>query len=221
MHKLNGIGIIDEAHLIFSGQSTELASQLESMVKLIRSKGVGLFFVTQNATDISPGVLSQLGLKIQHAVRAFTAKDRKALKQSVENLPDSEFYDATDALTNLGVGEAIVTGLGKKSVPTPLVTALLRAPQSRMGVLTDSEVSTLLSQSPISDKYNEKINRESAYEILNEKLAKAAIAAEQHKGDKSTAKRKSSSSTSAIVKMLTSATFVRGVFGLLNKMLSK
>ncbi|QDO99907.1 helicase HerA-like domain-containing protein [Thalassotalea sp. PS06] len=212
---------IDEAHLIFSGQSPELASQLESMVKLIRSKGVGLFFVTQNATDISPGVLSQLGLKIQHAVRAFTAKDRKALKQSVENLPDSEFYDATDALTNLGVGEAIVTALDKKSVPTPLVTTLLRAPQSRMGVLTDTEVSTLVSQSPISDKYNEKLNRESAYEILNEKLANAAATAKQREDNKPATTKKSSSSASAIVKMLTSATFVRGVFGLLNKMISK
>src|SRR5690606_30533614 len=111
---------IDEAHLIFDNANQVLISQLETIIKLIRSKGVGIFFVTQNPVDIAPAVLSQLGLKIQHALRAFTASDRKAIKQTAENYPLSEYYNTDEIITQLGTGEALVTLLNEKGIPTPL-----------------------------------------------------------------------------------------------------
>jgi len=161
---------IDEAHLVFQNASKALLEQIEAIVKLIRSKGVGLFFVTQNPTDIPDAVLGQLGMKIQHALRAFTAKDRKAIKLSAQNYPDSDYYDVEELLTELGIGEALVTVLNEKGIPTPLAHTLLRAPQSRMDVLEDKEIDTIIKKSVIMNKYNEDIDRESAYEILNEKI---------------------------------------------------
>jgi uncharacterized protein len=161
---------IDEAHLIFDTASDVLLGQIETMVKLIRSKGVGLFFVTQNPTDVPDDILSQLGLKIQHSLRAFTAKDRKNIKQTSQNYPLSEFYKTDEVLTSMGIGEALVTALGEKGKPTPLVHTLLRAPVSRMDVLTSSEISELVENSELVKKYNQEINRESAYEILTDKI---------------------------------------------------
>ncbi len=165
---------IDEAHLIFEEANDALLDQIEVIVKLIRSKGVGIFFVTQNPTDIPDDVLSQLGLKVQHALRAFTAKDRKAIKLVAENYPLTEHYDVDQLLTGLGIGEALITGLSEKGIPTPLVHTYLRAPQSRMDVLSDREIDRILDKSEIIDDYNQEIDRDSAYEILNEKLARAA-----------------------------------------------
>ncbi|MEM9934781.1 MAG: helicase HerA-like domain-containing protein [Bacteroidota bacterium] len=164
---------IDEAHLIFDEASDELLDQLESIVKLIRSKGVGLIFVTQNPADIPDEVLGQLGLKIQHALRAFTAKDRKAIKLASENFPLTDYYDIDELLTQLGIGEALVTALNEKGIPTPLVHTMLRAPQSRMDILTKAEIRAIIGQSEIIDDYNKDINRESAYEVLKEKIAEA------------------------------------------------
>ncbi|HFS67456.1 MAG TPA: DUF853 family protein, partial [Flavobacteriia bacterium] len=163
---------IDEAHLIFKEASKALLSQIESIVKLIRSKGVGVYFVTQNPKDIPADVLSQLGLKVQHALRAFTANDRKAIKLAAQNYPDSEFYDTATVLTELGIGEALVSGLNEKGIPTPLVKTMLRAPMSRMDVLTPQEIQQVISKSKIYKKYNEEIDRESAYELLGEKIEK-------------------------------------------------
>ena len=165
---------IDEAHLIFEEANDALLDQIEVIVKLIRSKGVGIFFVTQNPTDIPDDVLSQLGLKIQHALRAFTAKDRKAIKLVAENYPLTDHYDVDQVLTELGIGEALITGLNEKGIPTPLVHTFLRAPQSRMDVLSDREIDRILDRSEIIDDYNQDIDRESAYEILKEKMARAA-----------------------------------------------
>jgi len=178
---------IDEAHLIFDEASDALLDQIEAIVKLIRSKGVGLFFVTQNPTDVPDAVLGQLGLKVQHALRAFTAKDRKAIKLTAENYPISEFYDTAEALTSLGIGEALVTALSEKGSPTPLAHCMLRAPQSRMDVLTDAEIDELISHSKIIEKYNEEIDRESAYEILNAKLEKAGSEEQNKKMKKANA----------------------------------
>ena len=161
---------IDEAHLIFDTATDVLLGQIETMVKLIRSKGVGLFFVTQNPTDVPDDILSQLGLKIQHSLRAFTAKDRKNIKQTSQNYPLSEFYKTDEVLTSMGIGEALVTALGEKGKPTPLVHTLLRAPVSRMDVLTSSEIGELVENSELVKKYNQEINRESAYEILTDKI---------------------------------------------------
>ncbi|NJB86542.1 hypothetical protein GGR26_002310 [Lewinella marina] len=172
---------IDEAHLVFEEATDALLDQLEAIIKLIRSKGVGLIFVTQNPADIPSDVLGQLGLKVQHALRAFTAKDRKAIKLASENYPLSEFYDIDQTLTELGTGEAFVTALDRKGRPTPLVRTLLRAPESRMDVLTDREISSLVSGSPLARKYNEEVDRESAYEILEKKLERARTEEHQAK----------------------------------------
>ncbi len=170
---------IDEAHLIFEEASGALMDQIETMVKLIRSKGVGLFFCTQNPDDVPTAVLSQLGLKVQHALRAFTAKDRKGIKLAAENFPITEYYQVDELLTQMGIGEALVTALDEKGIPTPLVHTYLRAPQSRMDVLSDAEVREIVSSSKLVNKYNTEMDRESAYELLNEKLAEAEEAAEK------------------------------------------
>jgi DNA helicase HerA-like ATPase len=214
---------IDEAHLIFDTASKALLSQIESIVKLIRSKGIGLYFVTQNPTDIPEGVLSQLGLKIQHALRAFTAKDRKAIKLTAQNYPETDYYDTAGILTSLGIGEALISALDEKGRPSPLAATMLRAPESRMGVLTDRELSDLIADSELTDKYNEDIDRESAEEMLQEKIDQANEDEIKEKAAKEKAQpsRSSSSRTSSrqnpIIKVLTSASFIRGVMGILGK----
>lgn len=172
---------IDEAHLVFNNASKALLEQIEAIIKLIRSKGVGVYFITQNPTDVPDAVLSQLGLKIQHALRAFTAKDRKEIKQTAENYPISEFYDTDEVLTSLGIGEALVTALNEKGIPTPLSATLMRAPETRMDILTEKEIDVVISQSNLLSKYNEEIDRESAAEILEKKITKAQGKAEQEK----------------------------------------
>lgn len=165
---------IDEAHLIFNEASDALLRQIETIVKLIRSKGIGIYFCTQNPMDVPASVLSQLGLKVQHALRAFTAADRKIIKQTAENYPESEFYKTDELLTQVGIGEALITMLNEKGIPTPLVHCMLRAPQSRMDVLTDTELTAITSSSKIARFYNEAIDSNSAYEILTQKLEAAA-----------------------------------------------
>lgn len=221
---------IDEAHLIFNEASKALLNQIESIVKLIRSKGIGLYFVTQNPTDVPEAVLSQLGLKIQHALRAFTAKDRKAIKLTAQNYPDTDYYDTAEVLTALGIGEALVSALDEKGRPTPLAATLMRAPMSRMDILNETELNNLLADSKLALKYNETIDRESAYEILNKKIEKAeAIQAKEEAREAAEKKQKSKAKTTSrssdrinpIVKVLTSATFIRAAFGILSKVIKK
>lgn len=164
---------IDEAHLIFKEASDALLDQIESIIKLIRSKGVGVFFCTQNPYDIPEAVLAQLGLKVQHALRAFTEKDRKAIKKTAENYPVSGFYKTAEVLTSLGIGQALVTALDEKGIPTPLAAVHLRAPMSRLGVLSAEESEQLVAKSFLASKYNEIIDRESAFEMLQKKLQAA------------------------------------------------
>ncbi len=206
---------VDEAHVVFENASKTLLDQLETIVKLIRSKGIGIYFVTQNPKDIPADILSQLGLKIQHALRAFTAKDRKAIKLASENYPDSEFYETDTVLTQLGIGEAFVSALNEKGIPTPLARTMLRAPMSRMDVLSQEELKEQIAKSHIAPKYNQVIDSDSAYEMLSRKVQLP----EPEVQKKST--RSSSRSTrrrvDPVVKVLTSATFIRGVFGILNK----
>ncbi|RKN79729.1 helicase HerA-like domain-containing protein [Ulvibacterium marinum] len=212
---------IDEAHLIFKEASKALLDQIESIVKLIRSKGIGLYFVTQNPTDVPNEVLAQLGLKVQHALRAFTARDRKAIKLTAENYPESEFYDTKEVLTSLGIGEALISALDEKGRPTPLAATLLRAPMSRMDVLTDSELEDVIDSSKLVKKYGEIIDRESAYEILNEKIEKAEVLAEKERKQPTRRRTTSRRSTrqNPVIKVLTSATFIRGVLGVLKKVI--
>lgn len=164
---------IDEAHLVFNNANNVLLSQLETIIKLIRSKGVGIFFVTQNPVDIAPAVLSQLGLKIQHSLRAFTANDRKAIKQTSENYPLSEYYKTEDLITQLGTGEALVTLLNEKGIPTPLAATMLCPPQSRMDILSQQEIDQLVNKSGLTNKYNRIVDTKSAHEILTEKMEAA------------------------------------------------
>ena len=170
---------IDEAHLIFKEASDALLNQIESIIKLIRSKGVGIYFCTQNPYDIPDAVLSQLGLKVQHALRAFTEKDRKAIKKTAENYPISEFYKTDELLTSIGIGQALISALNEKGIPTPLAATHLRAPMSRIGALTVDEINQVVSASTIAAKYNEVIDRESAFEILNAKLNSATESLEE------------------------------------------
>lgn len=164
---------IDEAHLVFQEATDALLQQIETVIKLIRSKGVGIFFCTQNPQDIPASVLSQLGLKVQHALRAFTAADRKTIKQAAENYPETTYYQVNELITELGIGEALITMLNEKGIPTPLVHTLLTSPRSRMDILTDAEISALTTRSKLVKKYEQTIDNQSAYEIVSGKLEEA------------------------------------------------
>lgn len=161
---------IDEAHLVFQEASSALLQQIETIIKLIRSKGIGIFFCTQNPTDVPPAVLSQLGFKLQHALRAFTAKDRKSIKSMAENFPFSEYYKTDELLTQMGTGEALFTCLNEKGLPTPLVYTLLTSPRSRMDILDENEIEAVVKRSRLTSLYNRDIDPESAYEILTRKI---------------------------------------------------
>ncbi len=183
MDKPKLVMFIDEAHLIFQEASDALLEQIETVIKLIRSKGIGIFFCTQNPMDVPASVLGQLGLKVQHALRAFTAADRKTIKQTADNYPETEFYQTENLITELGIGEALVTMLNEKGVPTPLVHTMLLSPRSRMDVLTDDELAAINTKSKLVEKYNEVIDVDSAYEMLNRKIAEAEAVAPAPKGN--------------------------------------
>ena len=216
---------IDEAHLIFQEASQALLQQIETIIKLIRSKGIGIFYCTQNPMDVPAPVLAQLGLKVQHALRAFTAADRKVIKQTAQNYPETEFYETDELLTQLGIGEALVTMLNEKGIPTPLVHCMLRPPQSRMDILTEPEIDSLVAKSKIAGKYNQVVDSESAYEILNEKLNEAAKEDEQakqrkiqEKAEKKSAKNEKGFFDDPVVKSMTRTagnTIVRSLLGVL------
>src|SRR5690349_14172962 len=165
---------IDEAHLIFEEASKALLDQINTVIKLIRSKGIGIYFCTQNPMDVPASVLGQLGLKIQHSLRAFTANDRQVIKQTAENYPETAFYQTADLITQLGIGEALVTLLNEKGIPTPLVHTMMCTPRSRMDILTEAEIAEVLRKSKLVAKYNTVTDSQSAYEILTAKLEEAA-----------------------------------------------
>ena len=173
-----------------------------------------------------------MGLKVQHALRAFTAKDRKAIKLTAQNYPDTDYYDTAEVLTSLGIGEALVSALNEKGKPTPLAATMMRAPMSRMDILSERELSSLLADSKMVRKYNEDIDRESAYEMLNKKIAQAEAEEAKEKAKKekedlkkaeskrrTSSSRRSSSRQNPIVKVLSSPTVIRSVLGILTKLL--
>ncbi|RJQ68794.1 DUF853 family protein [Pseudonocardiaceae bacterium YIM PH 21723] len=160
----------DEAHLLFSGASKAFVEQIEQTVKLIRSKGVGVFFCTQLPTDIPNNVLSQLGARVQHALRAFTPDDQRALSQTVKTYPTTPTYQLDKALTSLGIGEAIVTVLSEKGAPTPVAWTRLRPPRSLMASIGTEAIAQAAKSSDLAAKYTETIDRESAYEKLTNKV---------------------------------------------------
>lgn len=149
---------IDEAHLLFNDSNKIIQDKIESIIKLIRSKGVGIIFCTQTPADISVNVLGQLGLKIQHSLRAFTAKDRKSVKMMAQNFPETSFYNVEEDLTSLGIGEAFVTLLRENGTPSPLVKTLIAPPMSRMGILDDKELIIVINRSTLKSKYGIKNN---------------------------------------------------------------
>ncbi|HET6768930.1 MAG TPA: helicase HerA-like domain-containing protein, partial [Chitinophagaceae bacterium] len=209
---------IDEAHLIFQEASSALLQQIETIIKLIRSKGIGIFFCTQNPMDVPASVLAQLGLKVQHALRAFTAADRKVIRQTAENYPETEFYKTEDLITQLGIGEALITMLDEKGIPTPLVHCMIRPPQSRMDVLTEAEIDTLVAKSKIASGYNKIVDNKSAYEILTEKLNEAAKEDDEKKLRKKSAKEDKGFFDDPIVRSMTRTagnTIVRSLLGVL------
>lgn len=225
MDKPKLVMFIDEAHLIFQEANDALLQQIETIIKLIRSKGIGIYFCTQNPMDVPASVLAQLGLKVQHALRAFTAADRKTIRQTAQNYPETTFYKTEDLITHLGTGEALVTILNEKGIPTPLAHCMIRPPQSRMDILTEQEIDTLVAKSKIAAKYNEVIDNKSAYEMLNEKLEEATQRTEEVKqpaekkvpAPKPAAKEKSVMDNPVVKSMTRTAgnTLVRTLLGVL------
>ncbi|PTR31913.1 hypothetical protein C8K36_101956 [Rhodococcus sp. OK519] len=165
--------VFDEAHLLFADASKAFLAQVEQTVKLIRSKGVGVFFCTQLPTDVPNAVLSQLGARVQHALRAFTPDDQKALTKTVRTYPTTEHYDLEKALTSLGTGEAVVTVLSEKGAPTPVAWTRMRPPRSRMDTIGDAGIRRAAASSTLQAKYGQTIDRESAYELLTAKVSGA------------------------------------------------
>jgi uncharacterized protein len=216
---------IDEAHLIFQEASDALLQQIETIIKLIRSKGVGIFFCTQNPMDVPASVLGQLGLKVQHALRAFTAADRKVIKQTAQNYPETNFYQTDELITQMGIGEALITMLSEKGIPTPLVHTMLIAPRSRMDVLNEGEIDAIVGKSKLVAKYNQVVDSESAYEILTAKLEEAAVKTKEQeetkaeeKAEKKSAKKEEGFFDNPVVKQVgrTAASVItRGLLGAL------
>ncbi|WP_316746126.1 helicase HerA-like domain-containing protein [Pedobacter gandavensis] len=161
---------IDEAHLLFKDSSKAFLEQIEMIIRLIRSKGVGVFFCTQSPTDIPESVLSQLGNRIQHALRVFTPNDADALRKTVNTYPGSTFYKIDKVLTSLGTGQALITVLNEKGIPTEVTATMLTPPKAVMGPLSGSEYEKLVLSSPMNKKYGTTVDPESAYEILTKRL---------------------------------------------------
>src|SRR5690606_5703774 len=167
----------DEAHLLFDGASKALRDQVEQVVRLIRSKGVSVFFVTQSPRDLPSDVLAQLGNRVQHALRAFTPDDEKAMRAAARTFPRTRWYDVEELLTSVGTGEAVVTVLNRKGNPTPTVACHLLAPASNMSTMPEDEFQRRLSASGQVRSYRETLDRESAREVLERKFQSARDAA--------------------------------------------
>jgi DNA helicase HerA-like ATPase len=164
----------DEAHLLFEDASKALEAHIEQVARLIRSKGIGVFFITQTPKDIDEDVLAQLGNRVQHAVRAFTPKDAKDLRAAASTFPPSEFFDPAQLLTTLGIGEAFVSVLDPRGVPTPGAPVQILPPSSSMGAVDDAQYQQTLAASAIAPKYATAVDRESAHEMLQKRIAAAA-----------------------------------------------
>ena len=169
----------DEAHLLFDDAPKALLEKVEQVARLIRSKGVGVYFCTQNPADVPDDVLGQLGNRVQHALRAFTAKDRKELRLAAQTYRDNPEFDIEEAITQVGTGEAVTSFLEKKGVPGIAQKTLIRPPSSQLGPITEAERRDVMAVSPVAAQYDRAVDRESAYEILARRAAAAAKAAEE------------------------------------------
>jgi DNA helicase HerA-like ATPase len=173
----------DEAHLLFDDAPKALIDKVEQVARLIRSKGVGVYFVTQNPEDIPEDILGQLGNRIQHALRAFTAKDRKALRQAAQNYRENPRFDIEDAIREVGVGEAVTSLLERKGIPGVAERTLIRPPASQLGPITDAQRKDVVQSSGLAGKYETEVDRESAFEVLAKRADAAAKAAEQSEAE--------------------------------------
>jgi DNA helicase HerA-like ATPase len=167
----------DEAHLLFDGASQALLDQIERTARLIRSKGVGVYFVTQAPTDVPSSVLAQLGNRVQHALRAFTPDDADALRKTARTFPMTTHYQVEETITSLGIGEALVTVLSPRGVPTPLAATRLLPPDSLMAALPDADLQARIASASLKAKYGQTVDRQSAYEMITARLASAKQAA--------------------------------------------
>jgi hypothetical protein len=212
------IFFFDEAHLLFKDAPKAFLDQIDQIIRLIRSKGVGIFFCTQLTQDVPANVLSQLGNRVHHVIRAFTPNDVKALKETIKTFPRSEYYDMEQQFTQLGTGQAFITVLNEKGIPTETVVTHLAPPSSVMGPLSESEYSNLLSGSDMYKKYKQTVDPESAFELLSERMEEQKEEAEETKT--STAPRRKEKSTfeevmSSPVTKQVGREIVRGIFGML------
>jgi uncharacterized protein len=215
------IFFLDEAHLLFKDAPKAFMDQIDQVIRLIRSKGVGVFFCTQLTQDVPATVLSQLGNRVHHVIRAFTPNDVKALKETIKTFPKSEFYDMEQQFTQLGTGQAFITVLNEKGIPTETVVTHLAPPASVMGPLSSQEYNALLSESDMNKKYQETVDPQSAFEILEEKMEKqqqevSETKAQRSQPAKTTSRRQTfeQAMTSTVARQV-GRELVRGVFGVL------
>ncbi len=180
----------DEAHLLFNDAPPVLVQRIEQVVRLIRSKGVGIYFITQSPLDVPDTILAQLGNRFQHALRVFTPREEKAVKTAADTFRPNPDFSCYEAITKLGTGEALVSTLEAKGIPSMVQRTLIRPPASRLGPITDSERAALIKQSPVAGLYDETVDRESAYEMLTKRGVENAKAAERQKADEAEEKQR-------------------------------
>jgi DNA helicase HerA-like ATPase len=188
MEKPKLVFFFDEAHMLFNGTSKALVEKIEQVIRLIRSKGVGVYFVTQNPTDIPESILGQCGNKVQHALRAFTPKDQKAVKTAADTFRANPELDTYEAIMTLSTGEALVSFLDEKGSPSIVQRAKILFPLSQIGAISESQRETLIKQSNIYGKYDKPIDRESAFEVLIDEAEKALKEEEEAKAAEETEK---------------------------------
>ena len=213
------IFFLDEAHLLFKDAPRAFLDQIDQVIRLIRSKGVGVFFCTQLTQDIPPTVLAQLGNRVHHVIRAFTPNDVKALKETVKTFPNSIFYEMEKQFTQLGTGQAFITVLNEKGIPTETVVTHLAPPASVMGPLTEDEYKKLLENSDLNRKYKDPVNPQSAFEILEQRITSQPEAGVEKQSRPAPSSRKEKSTfdqvlASPVAKQV-GRELIRGVFGVL------
>ncbi len=182
----------DEAHLLFNDSSKELIEKVEQVVRLIRSKGVGIYFVTQNPIDIPESVLGQLGNRVQHALRSYTPKDQKAIKSAAQTFRQNESFDTAQVIGELKTGEALISFLNDEGQPNVVERAFIRPPESKIGVIDESVKKDLIDNAPLNETYKETFDRESAYEMLQNKIEKQPEEEQKTKKSQSTKKETTS-----------------------------
>ena len=214
---------LDEAHLLFKDASDAFMDQIDQVIRLIRSKGVGVFFCTQLTQDVPAAVLSQLGNRVHHVIRAFTPNDVKALRETVKTFPTSQYYEMEKQFTQLGTGQAFITVLNEKGIPTETVVTHLAPPASVMGPLSQDEYNDLIRNSESYDKYKDNVDPQSAFEILSARMKQQEASQEEEATKaptRSGGRQRQEKSTfeevmgSPVAKQV-GRELVRGVFGML------